>query len=65
MRPAITSELGSVDNASQAASKNGNANSIRKDLSGDAEKLLARIDELSDDDVDLLLRQALAETGDN
>src|SRR6185437_1605667 len=50
MRPAITSELGSVDNASQDASKNGNANSIRKDLSGDAEKLLARIDELSDDD---------------
>jgi hypothetical protein len=65
MGPSITSELGSVDNSSQAASKNGSANSIRKDPSGDAEKLLARIDELSDDDVELLLRQALAETGDN
>jgi len=63
--PPITRELGSLNSASQALSKNTNANAIRKDPSGDAEKLLARIDELSDDDVDLLLRQALAETGDN
>jgi amino acid adenylation domain-containing protein len=63
--PPITRELGSLNGASQTPSKNTNANTIRKDPSGDAERLLARIDELSDDDVDLLLRQALAETGDN
>jgi len=63
--PPITRELGSVNNAFETRSKNNNANTITKGPYGDAEKLLARIDELSDDDVDLLLRQALAETGDN
>jgi hypothetical protein len=63
--PPIKRELGSVNNAFETRSKNNNANTITKGPYGDAEKLLARIDELSDDDVDLLLRQALAETGDN
>ena len=57
-------ELASVITKFENPSKNGSANSITRDSHGEAEKLLTRIDELSDEEVDFLLRQALAETGD-
>jgi len=63
--PPITRESPAVNIAFQNPSKNGNANTISKDPYGEAERLLSRIDELSDEDVDFLLQQALAETGDN
>jgi amino acid adenylation domain-containing protein len=58
-------ELASVIIELENPSKNGSANAITRDSYGDAENLLTRIDELSDEDVDFLLRQVLAETGDN
>jgi amino acid adenylation domain-containing protein len=54
-------ELASVILEFDNPSKNGAANTIIRDQSGEAEELLTRIDELSDEDVDSLLRQALAE----
>jgi acyl-coenzyme A synthetase/AMP-(fatty) acid ligase/acyl carrier protein len=55
-------ELASVIIELENPSKNGNGNTITRDSYGEAEKLLKRIDELSDEDVDFLLRQVLAET---
>jgi len=58
-------ELALVIKEFEDTSKNGTANIITRDPHGKAEELLTRIDKLSDEDVDNLLRQALAETGDN
>ena len=58
-------ELASVITELENFPENGNGNTITRDSYGEAEQRLTRIDELSDEDVDLLLRQALAESGDN
>jgi acyl carrier protein len=58
-------ELALVIKEFENISKNGAANIITRNPHGEAEELLTRIDKLSDEDVDSLLRQALAETGDN
>jgi hypothetical protein len=38
---------------------------ITRDTDRDAQELLTRIDQLTDEQVESLLREALAETGDN
>jgi acyl-coenzyme A synthetase/AMP-(fatty) acid ligase/acyl carrier protein len=58
-------ELASVILEFEHPSKNGAANTIIRDRSGETEELLTRIDKLSDEDVDSLLRQTLAETVNN
>jgi amino acid adenylation domain-containing protein len=45
--------------------KNGVARTITRDKNSEAEELLGKLDQLSDEDVDSLLQQALAETGDS
>ena len=57
-------ELGLVIKEFEDTSKNGAANIITRDPHGKAEELLTRIDKLSDEDVDALLRQALAENNE-
>jgi len=57
-------ELGLVIKEFEDTSKNGAANIITRDPHGKAEELLTRIDKLSDEDVDFLLRQALAENNE-
>ena len=58
-------ELASVIIELENLRKNGNANTITRNSYGEAETLLTRIDELSDEDVDFLLRQVLADASDN
>ena len=58
-------ELGLIIKKFENTLKNGAANTITRDPLHGAEELLTRIDRLSDEDVDFLLQQALAETGDN
>ena len=55
-------ELASVIIQFENPSKNGTANTITRDSHREAEELLIQIDKLSDEDVDSLLRQALADT---
>ena len=57
-------ELGLVIKEFEDTSKNSAANIITRDPHGKAEELLTRIDKLSDEDVDFLLRQALAENNE-
>ncbi len=58
-------ELASVIGEFASAMKNGAAITITKNTNGEAGELLTRIDQLSDEDVDSLLLQVLAETGNN
>jgi len=58
-------ELASVILEFHTPPKKGASNTITRDPHGEAEELLTQIDELSDEDVDSQLRQALAETVNN
>jgi acyl-coenzyme A synthetase/AMP-(fatty) acid ligase/acyl carrier protein len=58
-------ELASVLLEFDKPSKNGATNTIIRDRTGEAEDLLTRVDKLTDEDVDSLLRQTLAETVNN
>jgi acyl carrier protein len=58
-------ELAYVINEFENSSQNGTAKTITRDPHGEAEELLTRIDNLSDEDVDSLLRQALVDSGEN
>ncbi len=58
-------ELASVIVEFEFQMKNGMARTITRDKNSEAEELLGRLDQLSDADVDSLLREALAETGDS
>ncbi len=58
-------ELASVLVELENPLKKGSASTITNQRNGEAEELLSRIDRLSDEDVDSLLRQTLAETVNN
>jgi acyl carrier protein len=58
-------ELASVIVEFDTPMKNGATGTITRDMNDEAAELLARIDQLPDEDVEALLLQALAEAGDN